>query len=99
MDWPAQDHGSEDTRIIGAEADEVVMTDSTSVNLFKLASAALAAAGGRKRIVSDEFNPYSTPYLNIALIDPQALGVVAGCQPGLRSRTRALGGWDHYRYG
>jgi kynureninase len=55
--------GAKIARIIGAEADEVVMTDSTSVNLFKLASAALAAAGGRKRIVSDEFNFPSDLYI------------------------------------
>jgi kynureninase len=55
--------GAKIARIIGAEADEVVMTDSTSVNLFKLASAALGAAGGRKRIVSDEFNFPSDLYI------------------------------------
>lgn len=55
--------GARIARIIGAREDEVVMTDSTSVNLFKLASAALGAAGGRKAIVSDEFNFPSDLYV------------------------------------
>jgi len=55
--------GAKIARIIGAQEDEVVMTDSTSVNLFKLASAALGAARGRKVIVSDEFNFPSDLYV------------------------------------
>ncbi len=55
--------GAKIARIIGAQEDEVIMTDSTSVNLFKLASAALGAARGRKVIVSDEFNFPSDLYV------------------------------------
>ena len=55
--------GAKIARIIGAQEDEVVMTDSTSVNLFKLASAALGAARRRNVIVSDEFNFPSDLYV------------------------------------
>jgi kynureninase len=55
--------GAKIARVIGAREDEVVMTDSTSVNLFKLVSAALGAAPGRKVIVSDEFNFPSDLYV------------------------------------
>lgn len=55
--------GAKIARIIGAQEDEVIMTDSTSVNLFKLASAAVGEARGRKVIVSDEFNFPSDLYV------------------------------------
>jgi kynureninase len=43
--------------LIGADPDDVVVTDSTSVNLFKVLSAALAKAGpGRRAIVSEPGN-------------------------------------------
>ena len=42
--------------LLGAEADQVVVGDSTSVNLFKLVMAALSARKGRNRIVSDVLN-------------------------------------------
>ena len=42
--------------LLGAEADQVVVGDSTSVNLFKMVMAALSARKGRKQIVSDVLN-------------------------------------------
>jgi kynureninase len=42
--------------IIGAGEEEVITGDSTSINLYKLASAALKRQRGRKKIVSDELN-------------------------------------------
>ncbi|MEA1673094.1 kynureninase [Nitrospirillum sp. BR 11163] len=42
--------------LIGAEADEVIAADSTSVNLFKLATAALALRPGRRVIVTEPGN-------------------------------------------
>jgi kynureninase len=42
--------------IVGAEPGEVVLSDSTSVNLYKLASAALAARPGRPVILTDDDN-------------------------------------------
>ena len=43
-------------RVIGADKKEVAVTDSTSVNLYKLAKAALRYRKGRKKIVSDALN-------------------------------------------
>jgi kynureninase len=42
--------------ILGARQGEVIVSDSTSVNLFKLATAALRARAGRGRIVTDDLN-------------------------------------------
>ena len=43
-------------RLIGAGPGEVVVTDSTSVNLFKVLSVALRANAGRRVIVSEKAN-------------------------------------------
>ncbi len=42
--------------LIGASTGEVVMADSTSVNLYKLAHGALKLQAGRHRVVSDTMN-------------------------------------------
>ncbi len=42
--------------VIGAGPGEVIISDSTSVNLFKLAVAALTAQPGRSRIITDDLN-------------------------------------------
>jgi kynureninase len=42
--------------LVGASAGEVIISDSTSVNLFKLAAAALRARPGRHTIVTDDLN-------------------------------------------
>jgi kynureninase len=42
--------------LIGAAPDDVVLSDSTSVNLFKLAVAALRARPGRQAVVTDALN-------------------------------------------
>ncbi|MGC1301540.1 MAG: kynureninase [Caulobacteraceae bacterium] len=45
--------GDKIARLIGAEAGEVVAADSTSVNIFKLLSAALAHDSGRKVVLTE----------------------------------------------
>jgi kynureninase len=55
--------GGKIARLIGAEADEVVVTDSTSVNIFKLVMAALEIRPGRHKIVTDDLNFPSDLYL------------------------------------
>jgi kynureninase len=52
IDAPAR-IGAQLARLLGAASDEVVVCDSTSVNLFKLLSAALALRPGRARIVTE----------------------------------------------
>lgn len=48
--------GDKIARIIGASKGEVIVSDSTSVNLYKLIHAALKFQKGRKKIVSDVSN-------------------------------------------
>jgi kynureninase len=45
--------GAKIARLIGAEADEVVVADSTSVNLYKCAASALSLAAPRKVILAE----------------------------------------------
>jgi kynureninase len=55
--------------LVGAAEDEVLVTEATSINLFKLAAAALRARPGRKKVVSDVFNFPSDLYILQGLID------------------------------
>ena len=55
--------GAKIARLIGAQPDEVIVADSTSVNLFKLAVAALRARPGRTRILTDDLNFPSDLYI------------------------------------
>lgn len=55
--------GGKIARLVGAEADEVIVADSTSVNLFKLALAVLAARPERHKIVTDDLNFPSDLYV------------------------------------
>jgi kynureninase len=55
--------GAKVAQLIGAQADEVLVADSTSVNFFKLVVAALGARPGRRRVVSDDMNFPSDLYL------------------------------------
>jgi len=48
--------GKKIAQIIGAHPDEVIISDSTSVNLYKLAYGALRAREGKKEIISDDMN-------------------------------------------
>ena len=52
----SQHLGNKIAKIIGANEDEVIVTDSTSVNLYKLAQAAIKLQKGKKKIISDVFN-------------------------------------------
>jgi kynureninase len=61
--------GGKLARLLGAAEDEVILADSTSVNLFKLALAALRAASGargragRRTIITDDLNFPSDHYI------------------------------------
>lgn len=55
--WDLQiDIGNRLAPLIGADPGEVIISDSTSVNLYKLATAALRARPGRPRVVTDDTN-------------------------------------------
>jgi len=68
--------GEKIARLVGAGPGQVVVSDSTSVNLFKLVMAALAMRPGRDRIVSDVLN------------FPSDLYVLQGCARLLGDRHR-----------
>jgi kynureninase len=55
--------GDKIARLLGAAPGQIVASDSTSVNLFKLVMAALAMRPGRDRIVSDVLNFPSDLYI------------------------------------
>lgn len=55
--------GSKLAKLLGAYDDEVIMGDSTSVNLFKLALAAMRLQSGRTKIVTDDLNFPSDLYI------------------------------------
>jgi kynureninase len=55
--------GSKIARLVGAQEDEVVVGDSTSVNLFKAVLSALMMKTDRKKILTDIFNFPSDLYI------------------------------------
>ena len=55
LGWPRR-LGDRIARLIGAEPGEVIVADSTSVNLFKLLAAALDLVDGRRTILSERDN-------------------------------------------
>ena len=55
--------GSKIAKIVGAQAGEVIVADSTSINLFKLVVSALNYQVNRSNIVTDEFNFPSDHYI------------------------------------
>lgn len=50
-------------QLIGANADELIVADSTSINLFKLALAAVRYNNGRSKIITDDLNFPSDLYI------------------------------------
>ncbi|HLO17769.1 MAG TPA: kynureninase [Anaerolineales bacterium] len=49
--------------LLGAAEGQIIVGDQTSINLFKLATAALTLNSGRKRIITDTFNFPSDLYI------------------------------------
>jgi len=60
--------GKKIAQIIGARADEVILSDSTSVNLYKLAYGALKLQEGSADIISDDLNFPSDLYVLQGLV-------------------------------
>jgi kynureninase len=100
----AQETGAKIAQLIGAQPDEVIVAESTSVNLFKLVVAALRMQEGRRRIVTDDLNFPSDIYIlegvndllgnqhhiQIVLSPDQIHGPVAGLEGALDSDTALL---------
>ena len=61
--------GAKIAQLVGAQPDEIIVADATSVNLFKLTVAALQARPQRTKIVSDEFNFPSDLYVLQGIIN------------------------------
>lgn len=68
IDLP-QKVGNRIGRLVGAERDAVVACDSTTINVFKVVSAALALRPGRKVILSDNGNFPTDLYMAQGLAD------------------------------
>ena len=77
--------GAKIAALIGAAPDDVRVTDSTSVNLFKVLAAALGKAGGRKVIVSEPGNFPTDLYI------AEGLGALMGARLELAEDVAALG--------
>ena len=65
--------GNKVARIIGADEDEVIISDNTSINLYKLAKAAIQIQNPRKTILSDDLNFPSDLYILKGIADQQNL--------------------------
>jgi kynureninase len=61
--------GAKIAKLVGAQTDEILVTEATSVNLFKLAVAALRARPGRTKVVSDVLNFPSDLYVLQGIVD------------------------------
>jgi kynureninase len=85
--------GAKIARLIGAQPDEVIIADSTSINLFKLVIAALRAQQGRSQILTDTMNFPSDLYIFQGIIDllgqQHQLEVVAS-RDGIHGPAEAL---------
>jgi kynureninase len=66
--------GNKIAPLIGASKGEVVVSDSTSVNLYKLVHAALKFNSGKKKVVSDVFNFPTDLYILQGLIEEFGTG-------------------------
>lgn len=96
--------GAKIAKLVGAAANEVIVTDSTSVNVFKLAAAALAMRPGRRVIVTEAGNFPTDVYML------QGLARLTGCELRVVPSDELLGALDetvallllthtHYRSG
>jgi len=63
--------GAKIAELTGAQADEIILADSTSINLYKLAFAALQYNSNRNLILSDELNFSTDLYILQGLIQSQ----------------------------
>jgi kynureninase len=79
--------GNKIARLVGAADGEVLVTEGTSINLFKLVVAALRARPERCKIVSDVFNFPSDLYILQGIID-----LLTSPPPGIGT----FSGWHHH---
>lgn len=80
--------------LLGAGSGEVVISDSTSVNLFKLAAAAVKARHGRSQIITDDLNFPTDVYVldGVARLFALGEGVEIVASDGINGPVEALAG-------
>lgn len=61
--------GAKIAKLVGAQPNEIIVAETTSINLFKLVVAALRARADRSKIVSDVFNFPSDLYIIQGVIE------------------------------
>ena len=76
--------------IVGAGEGEVMISDSTSVNLFKLAGAAVGARPGRTRIITDDLNFPSDVYVLDGIARAAGLELVVVKSDGIDGPVDAI---------
>ncbi|MBY0497306.1 MAG: kynureninase [Cyanobacteria bacterium] len=77
--------GDKIARLIGAGPGEIAVADSTSVNLFKALTAAIALNPGRSRILSEKTNFPTDLYIAETLARERGLELVLVDQPDIAS--------------
>lgn len=77
--------------IVGAREGEVLISDSTSVNLFKLAGAAVSARPERSRIITDDLNFPSDIYVLDGIARSHELELVVVKSDGVNGPVGAIG--------
>jgi kynureninase len=80
--------------LIGAAPGQVIVTDTVSLNLFKLAAAALTLQPSRKRIITDTFNFPSDLYILQGIVN-----LVDGKSPSPTLAEGRGGGYNILRIG
>lgn len=81
--------GDKIARLIGACEGEVILADSTSVNLYRLALAAVNARPGRRTILTDDLNFPSDLYILQGVARDRRVRVVPSAD-GIHGPTEAL---------
>lgn len=81
--------------LIGAAPGQVVVGDQTSINLFKLATAALTLQPDRKRIITDTFNFPSDLYILQGIVKLLTPSPIQGEGPGGGHEIIRIGALDN----
>jgi kynureninase len=82
--------GAQLSSILGAHPHEVIISDSTSVNLYKLADAAVTARPGRSKIVTDDLNFSTDVYVLSAVAERHGLDLVVVRSDGINGPVERL---------
>lgn len=90
ISWPRSIGDLLGSTLLGAAGGQVVISDSTSVNLYKLAAAALDLRPGRTTIVTDAGNFPTDRYILAGLASARGLRVVEIDDASLADVTAAL---------